>query len=441
MLISFGVPHYHLISLFLLRKDVRDWLKLGILPLFFLSRTIYSKEKVLADIRLCFPWLELVNGHQAEVELWEDAIAECTFLVPIERLYLNIMFDLGPYCFIPALGQDNSDEDHPWHEYLSAANITDIWEARKAYDPNNQLGITQEDILLTYPLIEITINIPCGELVKAKQYPDGQIPLLKRCSEIADRGLDILRLEQCSYNQHERLPGIAGQLVSGFHAAYVVPLSNSPFKPKLYNHFASPFQVTPNWLGLDIDFIMEEDPNDLAEIVFGTFTDNMSQRIRGAVRAIGQAFYIVTPEARFLSLIFALDGLCAPTKTWSGLEHHAYIAAIGTGKDVSLFQYWLQVLSSAYSNVRNPIVHRGSSFIELGISPESLSNEMMRLIYNCIGTILYLQVKTEDAIRTCIVETLRKDEFQGVLARFIQTSNRDKPNGKQLKMPKWRIRG
>ncbi|MGB3492164.1 MAG: hypothetical protein WBA57_05520 [Elainellaceae cyanobacterium] len=400
----------------------------------------YLPNNVLTDVRSIFPWLDTVDGVLSTASLYGDEIAQCTILVPVERLLLTVEIEAKPYRFIPALSYDSDPDLHPWLEYLSASTAEAILEERKLSEDKGSLGISRVDILLTYPLVEALVSIPYSEICTAHEYPDGMSPLLRRCSDYADRGVDLLRLEQCDYQQLERLPGIAGQLLDGFHAAYVIPPLDSPFKPRLYCHLVSPFQVIPNWLGLDIETGLSERSCDLGQLICEPSQHEMYQRVRGAVRAIGQAFYMLTPESRFLSLVFALDGICSPKRRWTGIAHHAYIAAVGADEDSCKFNSLLQEFYDLYSNVRNPIVHRGSSFIELNFSSSQISNtsnRIMSLLYSCINTIIRRRLTAVDDFRDDILRTLQSQKFQIVLRHFVDKLKIAQPNNKSIKMPKW----
>jgi hypothetical protein len=306
------------------------------------------------------------------------------YFVPVEKLHLTSILEAAPYRFIPALGDDENDDTHPWHEYFSDADPEAIYKAREIARQKDHLGISCDEILLTYPLIETTIMIPRKELVVANEYPDGMGQLLRRCAECADRGLDLLRWEQCNYRQLERICSMAGQLLDGFHAAYVMP-KDGVIRPTLYCHLVTPYQVAPNWLGLDVDH-SGMDSFLLAPIVHESSGNEIALRLRGAVRSASQAFYILTPENRFLSLIFSLDGLCAPEKKWLGLTHHSYIAAVAADGSIAQFDRWLRFFDDVYANIRNNLVHGGSSFIELEIDPNEVSDQLMILLRSCVKT-------------------------------------------------------
>ncbi len=277
------------------------------------SHPAYTHQKALQDINSILPWLSVDDKELSEAALYEDRVIKCKILVPVEKLHLTLEIHARPYRFIPAVGDSANGTSHPWHEYLSARSVEVIRQMRISSERNGAFNITQET-LLAYPIIELSLDIPYREICTANESPDGMIPLLRRCAEYADRGLDLLRLDHCDYNQPEHLPATAGQLRGelGLHAAFVIPQEKSPFKPKIYCHFASPFQVMPNRLGLEVENCAGLAIYDLAPIVFSPGNSEMSQRIRGAVRAVGQALYMVTPEACFISLVSALEGLCAP---------------------------------------------------------------------------------------------------------------------------------
>ncbi len=401
-----------------------------------ISHPNYLREAALSDIQTKFHWLDITDELTNISQLYGDETVECTILVPVEKLHLTCLLEAEPYRFIPALGYDESGDAHPWHEYLSSSSVDSIYQAREVAQQQGSLGISRDDILLTYPLVETKISIPRRELFTANKYPDGMSPLLLRCAEYADRGLDLLRIEQCNYKQLERLCSRAGQLLDGFHAAYVIP-RDGVIQPTLYCHLASPYQVTPNWLGLDIDKVGYFSFM-LAPIVHSVIGDEMSLRIRGAVRSSGQAFYILSPESRFLSLIFTLDGLCVPKKNWSGLTHHSYIAAVAANGNSEQFDRWLRFFDKAYSNVRNKLVHEGASFIEICEDAAQISNQLMLLIHACITTISHHSfVKIAD-LQVSIVAELKSSLFQKVIETYIMEEKALSPSKKQLAMPHWK---
>jgi hypothetical protein len=401
-----------------------------------MSHPTYSPEAAHGDVCSQFPWLDITDGLMGEGELYGDSTVECTILVPVEKLHLTCLIEASPYVLIPALGHEEDGSTHAWHEYLSAGDIDGIYGAFEVARKNGNLGITREDFLLAYPLVQTTIAIPYRELFAAQTYVDGMIPLLCRCAEYADRGLDLVRLKHCNYRRLEQLCGIAGQLLDGFHAAYVIP-KQGPIKPRLYCHLATPYGVTPNWLGLEVAHDLDSGTAALAALAHSSVGHEMALRVRGALRAAGQAFYILTPEARFLNLVFALDGLCSPKKPWSGLAHHSYIAAVGANGSAEQFDRWLRMFDAAYANIRNPIVHGGTSFIELGADPAEASDRTMYLLHSCVEAIVRRSVTTIGDLQQTVIAELKTPRFQEVLATYVGEKNSSRPSENLMKMPKW----
>lgn len=383
------------------------------------SHSAYTQQNALQDVLSIFPWLHIKDGVRSLASLYGDRTIKCKILVPVEKLHLTLEIHAQPYRFIPAIGDDEHESSHPWHEYLSARSVEGIKQMRMLSQQRDGFSITQET-LLAYPLIELSLDIPYKELCNANETPDGMTPLLRRCVEYADRGLDLIRLDHCDYNRPEHLPATAGQLRGelGLHAAFVMPEETSPFKPKIYCHFASPFQVMPNWLGLEVEHCIRLTIYDLAPIVFSPGNSEMSQRLRGAIRAVGQAIYMVTPEARFTSLVSAIEGLCAPHRRWRELAHHAYIIAIAFGEDISQFKVNLEKFNEAYTNIRNPIIHRGGSFIELDVEPNMPSSHMMDLAILCINSIFKQGVTTVESLHARTIERLKSPTFERVLSEI-----------------------
>lgn len=402
-----------------------------------MSHPTYSPTAALADVSSQFSWLDITDEPIGQGELYGNETVECTILVPVEKLHLTCLVEAPPYFFIPALGHEEDGSNHAWHDYLSAASFDAIRRSFETARKSGNLGISRDDHLLVYPLIQTTISIPYRELFEAQAHADGMTPLLLRCAEYADRGLDLLRLEYCNYRHHEQLCGTAGQLIDGFHAAYVIP-NQGPVEPRLYCHLATPYGVTPNWLGLEVAYSLNSETVALAETAHSSAVSEILSRVRGALRAGGQAFYILTPEARFLSLIFALDGLCCPKKRWTGLTHHAYIAAVGANGDVEKFDKWLRIFDSAYSSIRNPIVHGGTSFIELGANPVDASDQIMFLLHSCVEGVVGRSVETIGSLIDIVIAELETPEFQSVLAAYIGQKSAPEPSKKSVTLPKWK---
>jgi hypothetical protein len=395
------------------------------------SHPDYSPETALAEIRAHFPWIDITDAKIPVSKLCGEQTVECTILVPVEKLHLTHLIHTNSYRFIPAMGCDEYEEIHPWCEELS--------------DPKDK-------ILLRLPLIETTVTLPYSELFLANEYPDGMGPLLRRCAEYADRGLDLLRLDQCTYQQLERICSMAGQLLSGFHSAYVIP-NDGPIKPQQYCHLVSPMQFTPNWLGLDTDRDLRRGLAVLAPIVHSPTGPEMFLRVRGAIRAAGQAFYILTWESRFLSLIFALDGLCAPKKKWAGLTHHAYIVVIAANGRAIYFNKWLRRFDEMYTKIRNPIVHHGTSFIELNDDAAKASSDLVSILLACVRTILKssdpelqspfdtfteASFDTVQDLQNWAITELNTPEFQQIIEKYIEEKNASRPSSdKPLKLPRW----
>lgn len=396
----------------------------------------YTPQVALADVRARFPWLAVTDVGLTEGDLYEGVALHCTVLVPVERFHLTRVVDAAPYRLIPPLGADETGAPHPWGDYFGPVGERALAAARKEARRRGTLGITRPEHLLAYPLVETAVEIPVREITGAAQSADGQIPLLRRCAEAGDRGLDLVRLQECTFSRHERLCGMAGQLLDGFHAAYVIP-PGPRFTPKLYCHLASPFQVAPNWLGLDLDRDLDDDTRALAPVVHATAGSDVALRVRGGLRAAGQAFYVLTPEARFLSLVFAADGLCAPKRAWSGFPHHAYVAAVAAAGDGPRFGAWLRSLNRAYSEVRNPIVHRGASFIELGVDPADAADALVDLLRACAEAIIRRGATTVADLRARVLAELRSAPMQEELRRVVAEVNSTHAADQHVAMPSW----
>lgn len=396
----------------------------------------YTPAQAIADVRSCFTWLDVADRDREESELYACIDVECTILVPVECLTLDALINLPPYRFIPAIADDGGD-DHPWHDYLSPAGAAQLYAAREKARRDGVLGLTREDLLLTYPLVETRAQLPMTELLAAQQAGDGPSPLLRRCAEVCDRGLDLVRYREVTYRQLERSCGLAGQLLGGFHAAYVIP-ANGPITPRLYCHFATPISAMPNWIGLHVDWSDDAELAPLAPVVHAAHGQEMALRLRATLRAVGQAFYVLTPEVRFVGLLVAVDALCAPEKGWAGLSHRAYVAAVASGGDPAKFRTWLHEFDDAYSNVRNPVVHRGASFIELSADVALYCDRIVSLLKDCIESIAASAHQTSAQLRAACVSALTNGVLAPEIQQYVNATNSSlAPGAKPIKSPKW----
>ncbi|WP_440117685.1 hypothetical protein [Paenibacillus sp. QZ-Y1] len=396
------------------------------------SKDEYSSEQSLEDFVKTFSWLEIEQCDLSELnnrmrDVLIDQKSVCNILVPIRSLQIEDSFQIGDYKF-----WSPNDLKSPWIDYFGGYHL----HSEEYVEEWNEELKTEMD-LLRFPLIELTIEVNEADLIGLNNSIESEVRLIRIASEQADRGLDLLRITHCNYNRIEYLPDRAGQLADGFTAAYIIP-EQREYKEKLLVHIVYSMRTTNNWLGLEAEYISDPFVEWLARLLKGEVNNEIEQSVRSAVISISQAFYTIYDEARFLSLVFSLDGLCSPKRRWTGWKHRSYIAAITSAGNVNSYERELKKFEHLYTNIRNKLVHAGSSFIDIeGEDPMSVSQDIHSLIIRSIMTIYKKELTSIEQLHDFAITLLQKNEYQQVtdsvindydLIRGRQTQQSDRPN-------------
>lgn len=392
----------------------------------------YISEQALKDFRKSFSWIEIEQCERSELnykmkELLVGLKSECNIVVPIRNLQIEDSFQIGDYKI-----WSPKDMKSPWVDYFGGYHL----HSEKSVEDRDEQIINEID-LLRYPLIELTIEINEAELLGLGQDISSEMKLLRIASEEADRALDLLRITHCHYEKIEYLPDRAGQLADGYTVAYFIPKQRE-YKEKLLGHIVYSIRTTNNWLGLEAEYQFDPFIEWLARILKGNVNNEMEQSIRSTVISLSQAFYTVYDEARFLSLIFALDGFCSPKSSWKGWTHRSYIASITSGGDVRSYEQNLKKFENLYTNIRNKLVHAGFSFIDLeGEDPMTVSQDMHNLVIRSIITVYNNRISSTEQLQNFATDLLQKNEYRQVTDSVIneydqsrgrQTQQRHRPN-------------
>ncbi len=352
------------------------------------NKDYYRPEAGLVDFRKCFDFIEF---HEPSDQQWgtslgalaEGASITATCLVPVTNFLLLETFSIGKTTFhAPVDGIEVQLLTHRWGMELcdvSGADVIPNWA------PDRTPHIGNLAALLGYPLIEREILIPAKILYDAQISVSGQERLLNFVAQDADRALDLLRWAFCSYKKLEYLPNKAGW-IDDFSFAYIIP-SFGP-KANIYSAKPSVLRVENNWLGLEVQFNPDDsDISALADIVDGVVTNQMAKEVKSALRTIGQAYYLIEPEASFLSLIYALDALCE-VGNLRGPHQRVWVSAAANGK-VSRFGDLLSEYNSLYE-IRNRIVHDGETFSSLEtdahVANQQIQTILCLVILNIVGS-------------------------------------------------------
>ena len=365
----------------------------------------YDDTNCLEDVRSCFPWLsidEVGQGQsvsQAMQRLNADRRLLIRYLVPAAKLLIYENIELGPYkIHRPVVPHENPTWKHPWaDEFLDVpgADIDPGWNPVKA--PENSLAR-----LLGYPLIEGTIQVDARLLFPVGAGTAEWEPLALHVTEHADRALDVLRHRFCDYRAPHSTPHHAGVLSDPeFRIAYLMP-DAADIKPHLIAAKPKVFEAVNVWLGLELDTSISPMDERLAEIASGIVANEIEERIRGALRARGQSFLLVSDEMRFVSMVFSTDAVSFVGKK-RGDEHRRHVAAAASGNKRNLYVEFLDMMKTLYP-LRNDIIHKGASFRELEMDAKDVLVKMDEMLRLCIENALACGFDSGSAWANAIAE-------------------------------------
>lgn len=341
----------------------------------------YGSAGVFAELQAAFSFLELQEaeyGRDASEKLAQMAkgeFSDVVCLIPVSALKLDANIIAGNTIFhAPVDGECIKLSDHQWGLKLCdipGADVDDGWA------PDKVDCIENDADLLAYPLIERRISLPLDLYYEASASIQGQERLVEYVISEADRALDILRWHFCSYKRLEYLPNRAGW-IGDFAYAYL----DSNFgerKPKLFGVKPSVLRVENNWLGLEVDSNQAQIGfEDIALLIDDTWPSDLLGEVKSALRAYGQSFYLVEPEASFLSMIYAIDALAAVGKL-TGPRQRVWVAAAAAPKNERLFSDILNQYDDLYS-ARNRLVHGGERFASLSIEWRKANQSIGRIL-------------------------------------------------------------
>lgn len=345
----------------------------------------------------------------------------CEILVPVAKLWVEDLFSIGGYTFIPPVEDGGfTSDNHPWYELLEDVPGTFRPEAETFGQWAESVNRSRD--LLHYPLIRCSVDLPQSDLLLLDMDRGARLRVLRQAAEHADAGLDLLRTAYCNYRRPEYLPNPAGELADGTTVIYLTS-AHPPLRQPLIAEIARPIKTSNNWLGLEASVLNEPFYAWLAGVMDGSHSNQLIDRVRGAVRASAQSFYTTYDEARYLALIFALDGLCAPDRNWRGWKHRTYIAAVAANGSLSRFEKGLEEFEYLYSDIRNKLVHGGASFASLGVEALSWTDKLHSLLISCVQTIESNSFHSVSQLHGSMTSLLRQPDYGFAIARVISQND------------------
>lgn len=370
-----------------------------------------SAQQMLIDFQNSFSWLNISLGGLGSSNLELAALESqgettrrlaCRVIVPVLKLHFESSFDLGPFHLVCAQGFDP--------------------------EPHERIGDWEGSYL------EFDIELPYADLLRLNRYVTDNDVVILQCLAMAEHALDLIRFNFCSFKRLEFTPDPAGQLEDGSYAVEIIPLGGTHLKPVSLNGISRPMSVSNNWLGPEIDNHQWEARKYLEEILDGR-SDELALAVKGALRFIRQAFYSLGDESKFLTLVFALDGLAHPKKNWVWMTHHAYIAALTSRGDISIFKADLKRYEELYTLVRNALVHNGQDFYQLPYEPATCCEDLFDYLKRLVMLIADCGLTTAIDLRTQAVGWLNTPAFSShIAAEVVRINARD---GKTRTLQSW----
>jgi hypothetical protein len=298
-------------------------------------------QQILDEFREAFPWLDVSMGTHGssnqeladlESEASEANKLDCIVIVPIAKVHFEIFFELGPFRFVC-----NKELDDEPHERLAD------WEGS---------------------YLQFETQLEYTDLLRLNRHVSDNDVVILKCLTLAEQAMDVVRFEFSSFDLPHFTPNPAGQLDDGTYAVEIIPLGQTHLKPVNLRGISRPMSASNNWLGPEIDDHDFPAREYLMKVLDGQ-SDVLALSVKSMLRSCRQAFYTLGDGSRFLTLVFALDGLVHPAKNWTGWKHRTYIAALISHGDVKRFHAVLVRYDELYSDVRNALVHHGKDFFEL----------------------------------------------------------------------------
>jgi hypothetical protein len=383
------------------------------------TRQPYDPAEALVHFQRAFPGTRFTLGRPDEVgrnlaRLHDGAMVHCTILVPVEHLLLWQKIALQEFTIYPAVNGDTMTlAEHPWGMELCDIPGAD---ADPQWYPDPEIGLDRRAGLLRYPLIELRIDVPVSLIHLAGCSVIEAKPLTDYVLEVADRCLDLIRVNFCHHRRLEYTPGRAGRVADGTSVFYLMP-EHPALQPHLHQNVTDVLSVRNNWLELEIDSFSPSDIDRAAARIIMGRDDRANQGvIRHALRSLGTSLYLVLPEACFLQLIYALDAVAAVDVRAE--KHRRYIAALTCNWDDDdpaasreRFQKRLAEFSDLY-NVRNRIVHSGGTFATLQRDGTQATATVFRFVMLCCERLLSWNLRSNEEVRQHVADVLGKIEAE-----------------------------
>lgn len=271
--------------------------------------------------------------------------------LPVANLLIHEPFVFAGATFTPPSREATEDlllNESDAASFLSGANLSTAITALS--------GVQLSDFE-TVAILSFDINVGLTEYATANRQDDERV--LAEAVFQGEAVMDLIRVDFCRLDIPQYSPMMAGYFPNVNRLAVSV---HADGKQRLIAREPECPIMIPG-LGLELDTVPSR--SHIEPIISEQHvSESLGIRLKRLLRVFGQSFTAFSNDQKILNLIFAMDGLLTPENCGSD----RFKAAIGKwlADDHSSQAHERDTFAKFYKEVRNPMVHRGKSYEELG---------------------------------------------------------------------------
>lgn len=271
--------------------------------------------------------------------------------LPVANLLIYEQFEFAGATFIPATREyvDEAEQEH--------VNLDSIFSDKNLSEVITVVSGVQVADLETVTNIQFDIRIDwSGEQVSCRDFDER---ILEEAIFKGEAVMDLIRVDYCRLDIPQTSPMMAGYIPN--RNILAVKVHNDRQTYLIAREPNCPLLVPG--LGLELD--SPPSPSDFESIVTEQYDSNsLGIRLKRLLRVFGQSFTAFSDDQKILNLIFAIDGLLTP----ENCNSNEFKSAIGKwlSNDPSIQANARENFVKFYKEVRNPMVHHGKSYSQLG---------------------------------------------------------------------------
>ena len=194
-----------------------------------------------------------------------------------------------------------------------------------------------------------------------QQTRQGDRELVAAALEHADAALDGIRFNLCRLDVPEMSLGPPGYLPDkGVFAVYFHVTGQDQGR---FIACEPPNPVSIPGVGVDLHSVQ---PSSVDPLIFNKYgPGTLGVRLKRLLRMYCQSFVAPSDEIKILSNVFAMDGCLTPESSKDSNDFKKFVG-MAAGGGASGFRREYEGFRDFYSDVRNPLVHHGKQYAELG---------------------------------------------------------------------------